>query len=102
MAADFVIHAVVSNPTKAVSAEGVERVIQSVLERANDWEFSRIAMPVLGGDASQSGVAAADQTVLDTVLAGRTAPYPTEVCIVVDSEEDESVVDALLRSGKSP
>jgi O-acetyl-ADP-ribose deacetylase (regulator of RNase III) len=102
LAADFVIHAVVSSPTKAVSAEGVQRAIRSVLERANDWKFSRIAMPVLGGDASQLGVAAAAQTVLDTVLAGRTAPCPTEVCIVVDSEEDESVVDALLRRGKSP
>lgn len=89
-------------PQDVSGAEGVERAIRSVLERANDWEFSRIAMPVLGGDASQLGVAAAAQTVLDTVLAGRTAPCPTEVCIVVDSEEDESVVDALLRSGKSP
>ena len=101
LAADFVIHAVVSSPTKALSVDGVERAIQSVLERANDWEFSRIAMPLLGCGASQLGMAAAAQAIIDTVLAGRTATYPTEVCIVVDSEEDKSVVDAFLRSGRA-
>ena len=98
LAADYVVHAVVSSPTKPLSGEGVRRALQSVLERTNDWEFDRIATPVVGGGDTDLGLNSAARILIETIFGGSTATYPTEVCIVVDSEEDKSVVDAFLRS----
>lgn len=96
--ANYIIHAVVSSPTKPLTNIGVERAIQSVLERSNDWEFSRIATPLLANDPAGLGLDTAARILIDTIFAGRSATYPLEVCIVVGSEEEKSVVDAFLRS----
>lgn len=98
LAADYIIHVVVSSPTKPLTSLGLERAIQSVLERSNDWEFRRIATPLLAGETSRLGMNAAARILIDTIFGGRTATYPMEVCIVVGSEEEKSVVDAFLHS----
>jgi O-acetyl-ADP-ribose deacetylase (regulator of RNase III) len=98
LAADYIIHAVVSSPTKPPTGLGVERAIQSVLERSNDWEFRRIATPLLAGEPTGLGMDAAARILIDTIFGGRTVTYPMEVCIVVGSEEEKSVVNAFLRS----
>jgi len=56
LAADYLIYAVVSSPSKPPTVLGVKRAIQSVLERSNDWEFKRIAIPLLAGTPAELGV----------------------------------------------
>ncbi len=98
LAADYIIHAVVSSPTKPLTSLGVERAIQSVLERSNDWEFRRIATPLLAGEPAGLGMDNAARILIDTIFRFRNATYPMEVCIVVGSEEEKSMVNAFLRS----
>ena len=56
LAADYLIYAVVSSPSNPPTVLGVKRAIQSVLERSNDWEFKRIAIPLLAGTPAELGV----------------------------------------------
>lgn len=95
---EFVIHAVVRSVQEPVSRDGVRRALISALQRAVDWHFSRVTVPLLGTGAGNLSVEDAAQVMVETL--GRhtaTAPYPTDVAIVVDSEQDKLVFDALLR-----
>jgi O-acetyl-ADP-ribose deacetylase (regulator of RNase III) len=65
LAADYIIHAVVSSPTKPITGLGMDT---------------------------------AARILIDTIFRCRTATYPMEVCIVVGSKEEESMVNAFLRS----
>lgn len=99
LGAEFVIHAVVESAERPVSREGVRRALVSVLQRARDWELARIATPLLGvgeGDLTlEDGV----QVMLDVLVTeGRHVPFPTEVYIVVERDEDRALVDAYLKS----
>ncbi len=96
---EFVIHAVVRSEQEDVSSAGVRRTMRSVLQRAADWGLARISLPVLGtgpGNLSLEDAAGIMIDVLATEL--RAATYPTDVCIVVESDEDREIVEACLRS----
>lgn len=95
---EFVIHAVVRSVTEPVSAAGVRRALISALQRAVDWQLERVTVPPLGTGAGNLQVEDAARIMVD-VLSQHTAvaPYPTDVAIVVESQEDKHVFDALLR-----
>jgi O-acetyl-ADP-ribose deacetylase (regulator of RNase III) len=96
--AEFMIHAVVWSENEPVTPTGLTRAIVSVLQRAADWGLARITMPVLGigpGALPIEDAARILVDVLSTNLPNTT--YPSEVCIVVESEEEREVVQALLR-----
>lgn len=95
---EFVIHAVVRSVQEPVSRDGVRRALISALQRAVDWQFARVTLPPLGTGAGNLSVEDAAQVMVE-VLGRHTAvaPYPTEIIIVVDTEQDKQVFDALLR-----
>jgi O-acetyl-ADP-ribose deacetylase (regulator of RNase III) len=99
LAAEFVIHAVIQSAEEPVSRDGVRHVLRSVVQRAIDWQLATLTMPLMGtGPGGLSHEDAAGLMV--DALAGdlRHATYPTDVCIVVETEEDREVVEALIRS----
>lgn len=98
LAAEFVIHAVVMSDTVPVSPAGVRRALQSALERAVDWELSRVTMPPVGvgaGNLEMEDAARLMVDVLRTWLASAT--YPQDVCIVVETETDRAIFEAFLQ-----
>jgi O-acetyl-ADP-ribose deacetylase (regulator of RNase III) len=98
LTAEFVIHAVLKAPGRDISGDGVRLALVSVMHQARAWRLSRIAVPLLG--VGPDGIAKEEAaSLLAEVLSteGRTAPDPSEVCIVVGSDEDRSLVEAHLR-----
>lgn len=97
---DLMIHAVVWSEDEPVTPAGLIRTIKSVLQRAEDWGLARISTPILGTGPGalplEDAALILVQTLTELLPA---ATYPKEVCIVVESEEDREVVQALLRGG---
>lgn len=95
---EFVIHAVVRSITEPVSSAGIRRALTSALQRAVDWHFARVTLPPLGTGAGNLSVEDAAPVMVEVL--GRhlaAAPYPTDVTIVVETEEDKRVFDGWLR-----
>jgi O-acetyl-ADP-ribose deacetylase (regulator of RNase III) len=102
LAAEFMIHAVIWSEEEPVTRRGVRRAIVSILQRASDWELARLSTPVLGtGPGGLALEDAAKILVEELALDLPKATYPKEVCIVVESEQEREVVEALLR-GSTP
>lgn len=95
---EFVIHAVIRSVQEPVSALSVRRALTSALQRAVDWELKRVAVPPLGTGAGNLTVDDAATIMID-VLSRHLAvsDYPSEVRIVVETEDDKRLFDALLR-----
>lgn len=97
--AELVIHAVVRSDTEDVSSAGVRQTMRSVLQRAADWELARISTPVLGTGPGNLSLEDAAGVMIDVLAAElRSATYPKDVCIVVESDEDRVIVEATLRN----
>jgi O-acetyl-ADP-ribose deacetylase (regulator of RNase III) len=98
LAAEFVVHAVVRSEDEPVTPSGLRRAITSVLQRAADWELARIATPVLGTGPGALPLEDAARILVDVLQMDLPrATYPKEVCIVVETNEDQEVVQAFLR-----
>jgi O-acetyl-ADP-ribose deacetylase (regulator of RNase III) len=98
LGADYVVHAVVSSAVEPVTLAHVRRALISTLQRADDWQLARIAMPPLGtgaGDLDIEDVAPLMVKVLGQALA--TARYPREVCIVVGDDEERELFQSYVR-----
>ena len=98
LSADFVIHAVISSRDQQVTTQSMRQALTSSLQRADDWQLSRLAVPPMGTGAGNLDLDVAAREMVD--LLGRamnTATYPREVLIVVDNEEEKSVFEAYLR-----
>ena len=102
LAAEFVIHAVIMSDQEPVTPDGVRHALKSVLQRAADWQLATITTPLVGIGAGQLEIEDAARILAD-VLAGDMAhaTHPSEVCIVVESDEVQSIVEAFLRSRKA-
>ena len=53
---------------------------------------------LLGRGEAELTLADAASTMVDVLAQARAATYPADVCIVVESESDRSVVEAFIRS----
>ncbi len=96
--ADFVIQAVIASDVDPVTPSGVRRAITSVIQRAADWELGRVATPLIGAGPGNLTLEDAARILVDTLATDmRTATYPQEVCIVVETEEDREIVEAFIR-----
>lgn len=96
--ADFVIHAVIRTADEPVTASGLRRALVSVCQRAADWQLARITLPPLGTGAGNLSLEAAAQVMVDVLGALGETPYPSDVCIVVETEEERELFEACLRS----
>jgi O-acetyl-ADP-ribose deacetylase (regulator of RNase III) len=97
LAADLVIHAVICSTEEPVSQRHVRGALISALQRAEDWQIRRLAVPPMGtgaGNLELEDVAPLTVDVLGKAMA--TAKYPEQVSIVVDTEQDMAVFEAYL------
>jgi len=96
--AEFVIHAVIQSDTEPVTREAVARAWLSALERAHEWEFARLTAPPIGTGAGNLALEDA-AAIMATVLKSHVglAPFPTDVCIVVETPEDREAFEVALR-----
>jgi O-acetyl-ADP-ribose deacetylase (regulator of RNase III) len=94
----LVIHAIIMSASEPVSPTGVRRALTSALQRAADWEISRLAVPIVGTGAGGLGTDDAAGILCQVLTAhvGR-AEYPTEVSIVVEKEDEKRMVEGLLQ-----
>lgn len=101
LAAQYVIHAVISSPQEPVTKSAVRRAVASAMQRSADWQLARVALPPFGiGAGNLSAEEAAEVMVPALRKHLRNAPYPSDVVIVVDSDADRSVFEAhLAREG---
>ena len=95
--AEFVIHAIILSATEPVTRAGVRRALLSAFQRAMDWELARIALPPLGIGAGQLSIEDAAQTMVNALAEADTAPWPKEIVIVVETDAEKQIFDALLR-----
>lgn len=96
--AEFVIHAIIRSVTEPVSRTGVRRALTSALQQAQAWQFQAVAIPPVGvgpGNLPLEDAAAILCDVLHSHL--RTQEFPSEVKIVVETDEDRIVFENLLR-----
>lgn len=96
--AEFVIHAVIQSDTEPVTREAVARAWLSALERAREWEFARLTVPPIGigaGNLALEDAAAIMATVVKSHIG--QAPFPSDICIVVETPEDREAFEAALR-----
>jgi O-acetyl-ADP-ribose deacetylase (regulator of RNase III) len=93
---------VIMSDREPVTPDGVRHALKSVLQRAADWQLSTVTTPLVGIGAGQLEIEDAARILAD-VLAGDLphATYPSEVCIVVESDEVQAIVEAFLRSRKA-
>lgn len=92
---EFVVHAIIRSQREQVSIAGVRRALQSVMERAVDWQFNTLALPPVGTGAGNLTLDTAAETMADViVMHQRLHPFPSDVVVVVATEEERAVFDS--------
>ena len=97
LAAPFVIHVVIRDSAKPVARTTVRRALVSAWQRAGAWGLGRIAAPLVGADGGQLDLEEAAALLVETFPRPGAADDPTELCIVVDRQEDRDAVEAIVR-----
>jgi O-acetyl-ADP-ribose deacetylase (regulator of RNase III) len=100
--AEFVIHAVIRDQREPVTRVTVRHALTSALQRAVDWGLARVTVPPLGTGAGNLAYEDAAEVMCE-VLARHLAAsdYPSDVQIVVESDEQKLVFEAALKRASS-
>lgn len=101
LAADFVVHAVIMSPAEPISARGVRRALISVIQRAGDFQLTRLAIPPLGIGPGNLELEDSAQLMVRTLCESTAGEaFPRDISIVVENEEARIVfVRQLERTG---
>ena len=95
---EFVIHAIIQSHEEPVSRRGVARAWRSALERARQWGFARLSVPPLGTGAGNLSIEdAAEILVMELNEQPPDATAPSDIAIVVETEEQRDVFEGTLR-----
>ncbi|MEP7382735.1 MAG: macro domain-containing protein [Gemmatimonadota bacterium] len=101
--ADFMIHAVVSTETEAVSRDGVRRATASALQRAHDFAVEALAIAPFGLGAGNLDVEDAARMMLTALrLHAERRARPSEVTIVVENEWEADAFRAAISYTERP
>ncbi len=102
LASEFVIHAIIRSVSEPVSPSGVRRALASALHQAAAWQFAALALPPVGTGPGNLPIEDAAKIMCEVVREHlRTQAFPSVIKIVVESDEDKAIFDALLRVGES-
>jgi O-acetyl-ADP-ribose deacetylase (regulator of RNase III) len=98
LATEFVIHAVIQGQEEPISGDGIRRTLLSALQRAKDWQFTRLATPLMC-TAQGSLVTETTAEIMAEVLIEhlQEQPYPSDVMVVVATEEEKAIFESCLR-----
>jgi O-acetyl-ADP-ribose deacetylase (regulator of RNase III) len=92
---ELLVHAVVSSPTERVSREGTRRAFRSALERVREWQLARVAVPPLGLGAGNLALEDSAALMAEELMRHR-APYPTQLTVVAESEDEAQALSFAL------
>jgi O-acetyl-ADP-ribose deacetylase (regulator of RNase III) len=95
--AEFVIHAIILGREEPISSRGVGRAWRSALERAREWGFARLSVPPLGIGAGNLTLEDAAEILVSVFQEQPSGVAPRDVAIVVETEEQRQVFEAVLR-----
>jgi O-acetyl-ADP-ribose deacetylase (regulator of RNase III) len=100
---ELLIHAVVATASESVSRDGVRRATTSALQRAHDFDVSRLAIAPFGLGAGNLDVDDAAQTMVGAIGDHHLrSAKPADIVIVVESDlEAEAFRAALARLDRS-
>lgn len=98
--AEFVIHACIRDePNQAPTREVVARAWRAALQQADEWQFVRLAAPLLGAEGAGALPVADVADLLVDVLGQHRArsAFPAEVSFVVDTVDEKALLEAAVR-----
>jgi O-acetyl-ADP-ribose deacetylase (regulator of RNase III) len=100
--AEFVIHAVIRSEVEPVTRGNVARAWLSVLQQAQEWQFSHLSAPPLGTGAGNLALEDSAEIMATVLHAHRgSAQFPADVSFVVERPEDQQVFEAALQRAVS-
>ena len=95
--AHFVIHAIIRSAQEPTSEVGVRQAFLSVLQRAKEWQFARIATPPLGSEPGALVMETTAGIMSDLLIQHlKDSDFPSDVTIVVESEPDRATFESFL------
>ena len=101
LAAELMVHAVVSSDTERVSVTTVRRAAESALQRAADWKVDRLALAPFGLGAGNLDPETSAEALADALRRHSSrAQAPREVVFVTESDDEALAFrGALMRAG---
>jgi O-acetyl-ADP-ribose deacetylase (regulator of RNase III) len=96
LTAPFVLHVVIRDRTRETTRDVVRRALVSAWQRAGDWGLDRIASPLIGVGAGLLSVEEAAELLAETFPQSSEGDSPSELCIVLDRDEDRALVEAIV------
>jgi O-acetyl-ADP-ribose deacetylase (regulator of RNase III) len=97
LVAPFVIHAVIRDSMAPVARAKIRRALVSAWQQAGAWGLARIATPPVGADGGGLSLEDAVALLVETFPRSGPGEAPTELCIVVERQEEQELVEAILR-----
>lgn len=97
LAADLVIHAIITSVTEPVTVAGVYQALTSVWQRAADWQLAHVAIPPIGTGAGNLSLEDAADVMRGALRDVGHGPFPRQVTIVAQNEDEKTVFDARLQ-----
>jgi O-acetyl-ADP-ribose deacetylase (regulator of RNase III) len=94
--APFVIHAVIRDTSRPVARTTVRRALVSAWQQAQAWGLGRIATPPVGAEGDLT-LEEAVTLLVETFPRPGSGDHPTDLCIVVQRQEEREAVEAILR-----
>ena len=92
---ELLVHAVVSSATERVTRDGVRRAFRSALERVQEWQLARVAVPPLGLGAGNLGLEESASLMAEELLR-RRAVFPTHLTVVAENDEEADALRLAL------
>ena len=94
---ELLVHAVVSSPTERVSRDGVRRAFRSALERVQEWQLARVAVPPLGLGAGNLTLEESAELMAEELLRHRVE-FPRELTVVAENADEAATLELALAS----
>jgi O-acetyl-ADP-ribose deacetylase (regulator of RNase III) len=92
---ELLVHAVVSSPTERVSRDGVRRAFRSALQRAQEWQLDRVAVPPLGLGAGNLSVEDSAAILAEELRRHRTE-FPRHITVVAENDDEAEALNFAL------
>jgi len=97
---ELLVHAVVTSPTERVTRDGVRRAFRSALERVQEWQLARVAVPPLGLGAGNLALEESAALMAEELLRHH-AEFPRELTVVAENDDEATALTLALASARA-
>jgi len=96
---ELLVHAVVSSPTERVSRDGVRRAFRSALQRVQEWQLARVAVPPLGLGAGNLALEESAALMAEE-LRRHLAYFQLDLTVITENEDEAAALTLALASAR--